>query len=549
MKKALVILLCALAIFAIVSCKNEPKPEPAAETFEVTFNSQSGSAVAAITVEKGAAVAKPEDPTKADYHFGGWFKEAECTNEYDFSTPVTAALTLYAKWYDTVKLTAEKGINDALYDYDRFEFHFDRKVNQNDVLTITYRSTRPIKSYNIRTLKSTDVPDIRWVYEGKTGMTISDPDDNGWVTASYTFGLTVDRGFNPTDGSSDKTKQAIVAADYDLVTNVEFHLQGKLLKGDFVEIKEITWNGEPVDVEAVAKAAAGNYGNTVLDAKNVETIDSKNSTWTGDKTYTVLFYADPTQSKSSESDGHGGTDYNKSDYLTGIGVIVKDGEKVEKPEDPVREGFYFLGWCKDKTYDGSDPSRMWDFDEYTVEEDRKLYAIWTENAYYKLTATRAAKRFGIKYAGGEGEGAINPVAGDVLTFKYRTNHAVTHLYLHDYAYSTQFAKKTDITPYISAADEDGWITFTFTYPEGANATGIYLQLTNYTEGTHDEKKGPFAIGDYLEIKDLTFKGAELTIDPADEETGRSDHGVWNESIAEGGNTDHTIPSLEMVPYV
>ena len=164
--------------------------------------------------------------------------------------------------------------------------------------------------------------------------------------------------------------------------------------------------------------------------------------------------------------------------------------------------------------------------------------------YYRLTATRSAKRFALKYIGGEVEGAINPVAGDVLTFKYRTNHKVTHLYLHDYAYAVEFAKKTAIDSYITEADEDGWITFTFTYPEGAKVSGIYLQLTNYVDGAHDEGKGKFAVDDYLDIKDLTFKGEKLTIEPAGE-TGQSDHGVWNWAI-DDSNTDHTIPTLTEV---
>lgn len=172
--------------------------------------------------------------------------------------------------------------------------------------------------------------------------------------------------------------------------------------------------------------------------------------------------------------------------------------------------------------------------------------------YYRLTATREAKRFGLKYIGGEGEGAINPKAGDVLTLKYRTNHAVTHIYLHDYAYEKQLEKKASIDPYISEADEDGWITFTFTYPEkesfydevSGTISGIYLQLTNYLDGAHEDGMGKFAVDDYLEIKDFKFNGTALTIDPAGDD-GKSDHGVWNQAI-DDTNTDHTIPTLEEI---
>ena len=64
----------------------------------VTFNSNGGSDVASQSIAFGEAATEPEDPTKTDYTFGGWFTEDALTNEYDFDTPVVADITLYAKW-------------------------------------------------------------------------------------------------------------------------------------------------------------------------------------------------------------------------------------------------------------------------------------------------------------------------------------------------------------------------------------------------------------------------------------------------------------------
>ena len=44
--------------------------------FTVTFESNGGSAVAAVTVDKDGKVEKPTDPTKEDCIFDGWFKDA-----------------------------------------------------------------------------------------------------------------------------------------------------------------------------------------------------------------------------------------------------------------------------------------------------------------------------------------------------------------------------------------------------------------------------------------------------------------------------------------
>ena len=70
----------------------------AALTHTVTFDAGEGSAVAAQKVEDGKAATRPKDPTREGYTFAGWYSDAECTQAYDFSTPVSGDVTLYAKW-------------------------------------------------------------------------------------------------------------------------------------------------------------------------------------------------------------------------------------------------------------------------------------------------------------------------------------------------------------------------------------------------------------------------------------------------------------------
>ena len=73
-------------------------------THTVTFNSQGGTAVAAQTVglKYGQTIVKanePTVPTRTYYVFGGWYKESNCTNAWDFDNDaVTEDITLYAKW-------------------------------------------------------------------------------------------------------------------------------------------------------------------------------------------------------------------------------------------------------------------------------------------------------------------------------------------------------------------------------------------------------------------------------------------------------------------
>jgi len=68
----------------------------------VTFNTGGGSSLSPIEVGHGKLATKPVDPVKDGAIFTGWYTDQKLTQKYDFATPVTAELTLYAKWAVTV---------------------------------------------------------------------------------------------------------------------------------------------------------------------------------------------------------------------------------------------------------------------------------------------------------------------------------------------------------------------------------------------------------------------------------------------------------------
>ena len=68
------------------------------QAHRVKFDTQGGSSINDQTPASGSAVAKPADPTREGYTFGGWYTDEACTKAYDFATAVTSDLTLYAKW-------------------------------------------------------------------------------------------------------------------------------------------------------------------------------------------------------------------------------------------------------------------------------------------------------------------------------------------------------------------------------------------------------------------------------------------------------------------
>lgn len=68
------------------------------DAWKVTFASRGGSSVLPQYVSAGDTATPPTAPSRMGYTFYRWTTDEAGTNPYDFSTPVTADLTLYAQW-------------------------------------------------------------------------------------------------------------------------------------------------------------------------------------------------------------------------------------------------------------------------------------------------------------------------------------------------------------------------------------------------------------------------------------------------------------------
>jgi len=119
MKNALkifgVLLVVAAAVF-VAACGDLPEAD---KTYNVTFDSQGGTSVATQKVKEGEKASKPANPTKsgsaapseaglykdgaaaADPTFDNWYSSLSDTTPFDFNTPITASITLYAKWTES----------------------------------------------------------------------------------------------------------------------------------------------------------------------------------------------------------------------------------------------------------------------------------------------------------------------------------------------------------------------------------------------------------------------------------------------------------------
>jgi uncharacterized repeat protein (TIGR02543 family) len=67
-------------------------------THTVTFNSGGGNTVTAQIVVEGKKLIRPPNPEKSGFDFVNWYSDPALTVLFNFDTPVSTGITLYAKW-------------------------------------------------------------------------------------------------------------------------------------------------------------------------------------------------------------------------------------------------------------------------------------------------------------------------------------------------------------------------------------------------------------------------------------------------------------------
>jgi len=103
-----VVLPLILAVFGLINACAQPTANPSGQppnnppvpAFTVTFEADGGNpAPGNQVINSGDKVTEPFIMYKADYGFGGWYKDEDYTTVWDFNNDVvTDNITLYAKW-------------------------------------------------------------------------------------------------------------------------------------------------------------------------------------------------------------------------------------------------------------------------------------------------------------------------------------------------------------------------------------------------------------------------------------------------------------------
>lgn len=138
----------------------------------VTFVTNGGTNVDSQQVSYNHAASEPLAPERSGYSFFGWYTDSELTQAYNFHTPVTSNITLYAKWQSAAatlsSLNVGQGTLEPSFSPEELDYQVDvasdvtslefslSKADPSQTLTVTgvtYQSvTDDVYSYTVSDL-------------------------------------------------------------------------------------------------------------------------------------------------------------------------------------------------------------------------------------------------------------------------------------------------------------------------------------------------------------------------------------------------------------
>ena len=196
----------------------------AVNTYTITFESNGGSIIPAITQDYETSIDAPDHPIKTGYVFGGWFQDADLTDMYELTIMPPEDMIVYAKWdmiHYAIDYELDGGVNhpdnptsrtiagDIVLDEPIKEGHtfmgwFDNAAFGGDAMMtieagttddITLYATWSINTYNVTYhMVSDDIqPSLVPLYPGESIIQVALADYHSAVLTShgrlFTFGV------------------------------------------------------------------------------------------------------------------------------------------------------------------------------------------------------------------------------------------------------------------------------------------------------------------------------------------------------------------------
>ena len=312
----------------------------------IEFDTADGTPIDPVYVEYGAKVAKPADPEREGYTFAGWLKG---TTTYNFNTAVKTSFTLKAKWTAisyTVKFDSAGGTSKSsakvnhgnkvtkpsnptkagftfegwfLADSDD-PYDFNTPVTESFTLKAGWSDTICIIEFN--TADGTPIDSVEVAYGAKLERP-EDPERDGYTFAGWLKGTTT-YNFNTAVKTSFTLKAKWTAITY----TVKYDSNGGTVKAS-AKVNEGSAAKKPTNPTRIGYTFEGWYLDDTDELYDFDTPVYEN----------IILMAQWSRK------------YFEIKFDTGEGteidpVTVEYGQKIERPEDPERDGYTFGGWYK-----------------------------------------------------------------------------------------------------------------------------------------------------------------------------------------------------------
>lgn len=433
MKKIFVCLFTLLLAFALVGCDSQVK---------ITFESNEGTSVTAITAKAGEAIVKPADPTLTDMTFGGWYSDIDLTEKYEFPAVMPSTnIKLYAKWLVTLKFNTKGAgtVTDLVGESGEF-FKAPENPKKEGFVFVGWYMDEDYQTPLVTVLpKKNSTAYARWqVYETGSAITLVEK----WNDNDGAFLVSHDEAGDKFVASSGKGEWSYVYrkinCDASANTTVVVEFKGtlgcpvvfKLEGGDaaVTEIKVDAMTGENQVLEWSVKSenltqVGGQMfmfflnGGTVGCSETPEYIQIKSV-----KLYRTL-EADDEQKAAIYFNPNQGTKVDT--------IYVKAGTAITEPAEPTRDGYKFMGWFTESTFEnefvftvmpteGAMLYAKWEADGVILPDINLLGGEWTIGAAgtYEIVSEDAVLKIKKTATGAEWDWIALPMTGkELATYK------------------------------------------------------------------------------------------------------------------------------------
>ncbi|MGP1368423.1 MAG: InlB B-repeat-containing protein [Treponema sp.] len=366
----------------------------------VTFNENGGAYTGGTTYTilvphtmTATAPTTSANPTRTGYTFGNWYKEAACTTQWIFTTPITGDTALYAKWNPR---------NDTVYKV----FHYQEKADTAGQYPASPHETDNLTGTTGHTFTTTEIDGMKkTTYQGfefdkQEPASPSIAADGSTIIKLYYKRKTVQLTFNLDGGTIDSSTAnvtlsgrfgAVLTPPSPVKTGYTLTCWNPALSASptFPAVNTpytaqwVANSNTPYKVKHLKQNINDdNYTEVTADTENLQGITGTNAAVTPKTTYTG-FEAGTYTPATIAADGTTVIEvkYNRTQYTVTFNANggspapsnqpVRYEGKVPAPSTLTKQGYDFDKWYKDPSF-----TNEWNFATDTVIGAATLYAKW-----------------------------------------------------------------------------------------------------------------------------------------------------------------------------